>query len=349
MSGNFPRDCPDWYSTSNLISAACQTEKDYLMTDVNDPPHEIKAFAGDRKTVGTVLIFLTLTLFVFAMIMPYYKSPEKYSLISDASTVALNAPMFLLLLCSVITSFFRRTQTSSIFTLFPVLVFTLTGSITWIGDWITGTSIPGPGAFADLFVLIIGFLGIWRLWDRTEINFEVRRDSLRWAFLGVSIILLFQIGSFMNWTKTTLRITNGTNIWKDSNSKTWVKQCCIPFQNSSGPENVRTGLGILFSLLLVFGFVFIIPRFLSGVAVLSLGIILLSTPFSWLVDIAKSSPDPATLGYSSGDITQNGIVVNVSGLLGGWIALGASIMLIIQGIFMCLSSMASHSKLHDDN
>lgn len=274
------------------------------------------------------------------MLLPYYGSGNKYRLISDPSNVAFNTPFAILIIYSLIGTFFAKTRSSSALTLCPVLIFTFTGSISWIGDWIAGTSKTGLGAFADIFTLLFGFFAIVNLWDRNQISFQVTRDSLRWALTGISIVLTFQVGSFMNWTKTILEITKGTNHWLPSGSKIKITQCCTMFQNTSGSTNTRDALEILFSIILIFIFVFITPKFLGGVAVFSLGFILLANPLSWLVHIANSNPNPSSHGYSSTLISQNGIVETVAGLPSGWLAFGACILLIIQGIFMWISSFA---------
>jgi hypothetical protein len=83
------------------------------------------------------------------------------------------------------------------------------------------------------------------------------------------------------------------------------------------------------------------PGWIAGASVIVLGILYFGDPLSWIYTIAHNHPNPATVGVAgltAARVARYHVTATVTALVGGWIALTASLGLIVLGVFRVLAS-----------
>ena len=80
-------------------------------------------------------------------------------------------------------------------------------------------------------------------------------------------------------------------------------------------------------------------RSVGGLAVASLGVLYLSDSLYWFVStIARPALDPVTyLHMTQSQVSAAGLQLSQSGLIGGWLATGAAIGIVMCGALMAIS------------
>jgi hypothetical protein len=194
--------------------------------------------------------------------------------------------------------------------------------------------------WTSLLSLLASLAGTGLLAVVSQVRFRISSHALLWATAGLVSAGMWVAGEWLPWTQTTYHL-NAPFTFHATGTKTLVQKCCIPFQNVAWPAMLREALTMLVILVAVIAVNFLTPRWLAGAAMSALGVLYLADNFDWFAStIANPTVDPSSLpGRTAAEITQQGFVVTQQGLFGGWLALSASMLLIIVGAFRTIGAL----------
>jgi hypothetical protein len=294
------------------------------------------------------LLLCSSTLVILAVLLPYDERIAR--LIDDAGNKTYNLFPILLIVGLTVFVYFRNSDQILIMGLVPLVYWHFQGIVSNIGNWITGSAEPRIGALLELanFVLLV-FLTI-SIGRRVSREFVWTAEKLRTA-IGLTFLgILYVVGSWMNWTKTTQLITIGDSTWKLNDSQQRSKSCCTLFDDPENwPWQARDFVMVVGLFVTLYLLLYLASSSNLGFGIFSLGLVLLSNPLSWIASVYPKYLDPVTEGFDAKEIEELGIVVYQEPLVGGWIALGAAAAYLFYGLYIYASSKIIASPTRNQN
>jgi len=293
---------------------------------------------------GTTFMLVALGLVVAALFVPFGSSTGSKSLASIPSDLLYNLPLLIVLVGAVLLRRAEATRQASVTVGLLGVVWWAVAVTNEVIGTITHQATLGIGAKLSITGVVLALISTVLGWTVAPLTLRVRFDALIWA--GVSAVLAagWVIGTWMPWTSTDWHTNTPGFTFPSTGTKDVVTSCCVAFRNQTMPNNVRQALIMAFVLVAAITVAFLVPRSLAGIALLTIGVLYLADPLSWLYQIARSNPNAVSLGGFSAKVVQSGqITASVSGMPGGWITLAAAFGLIVLGIFRLISSFAPSS------
>jgi hypothetical protein len=300
--------------------------------------------------IGIGATFLSLVLAPVSMILPWGSETSNTSLFSSPGLLAYNVPALVVIFFASLLTLKASVRSAAAVLLGLFSIDTAIGLSNSIISVLLSKDTAGPGLWVSLASFLSSLTGTVLLARRTGLRLKIGTQSLFWAVAGLTSASLWVLGDWFPWVQTTYHANSGFK-FTGSGTNTLVIKCCTPFQNSTWPTTLRSVLSMLFILAAVLGINFLIPEWVSGVAMSSLGLLYLSDNLHWLAStIAAPILDPNKVpGWTVAKIASDGLSETQMGLFGGWISLGACIILIFIGVFRTIGAIGKRDKSFNAN
>jgi hypothetical protein len=166
--------------------------------------------------------------------------------------------------------------------------------------------------------------------------------GLVWGAGFLACAVAWVVGFWRAWTATTLHIGVPGGTLNATHTHDLTLTCCTAFGSAySFQEKLGSGLEIGIVLVAAVVLALCMPGWIAGASVVVLGILYFGDPLSWIYTIAHNHPNPMTVGVAgltAARVAQYHVTATVTALIGGWIALTASLGLIVLGVFRVLAS-----------
>lgn len=181
-----------------------------------------------------------------------------------------------------------------------------------------------------------------RLWGVLDLRRQ--RSTILWAAVGAALGGLYVIGDSLNWLERVTHATVDGYRFTASGTSTVTTRCCTLLDRTGwelGAELALLVLAIAVPLLAACWRL----RATSLGLIAATGLLLLASPLSALVQIADGYT-PAKAGIGATQLQEGGIRVSQHVLPGLWIALGASVSLVIFAALRGLGGQLERSEPH---
>lgn len=286
-----------------------------------------------RLLSAQVLVFLGITLGVLSALLPWSQI-QPHALASDPKLLAMNIPTFLVSALIVVMTLIPSSRIGALAALVPLTVLTAAGNSS---DWLHGAESMGPGAWMSAASLIVSVLALVTGWRVFGLYLQVDRPSLAWAGAAVATVMVYLLGQFLPWNRTIYRMAAPGVTFDQNGRSVLITDCCVPFRDGTWISASRTGAEFLSVLVLGIVTAFFARRWAAGVGLGVLGVLMLADPVAWVVGARTSRIAPTDL-WSAREVEELRLSVEQEMLPGGWIALGASVLLVLIGVFRILSA-----------
>jgi hypothetical protein len=276
----------------------------------------------------------------FAALVPeYYDGGES---LSDATAnLWHNLPAVIVWALSAILLFIPRTRIVGAGLVTASALVWAGAYLSDIGTLLAGDEDAGAGAVLGLFGITIALVAAGVavvLLLATGGRRSPVRGGTWWALLAAVIGITYAIGFAMNWTETTVRATTPDYTFNATGTAEVSERCCT-LADSRGWDLAGDLHLIIVSVLVLLVAAAWRPGWAGFGALVGAGAVMAAFPLSGLIN-ASETRTAEDLGFPSRQITEAGLTVERTSLIGLWVTIIAAAAVLILAAVRALDSTA---------